>query len=430
MDILDAAYIAVSGLAGAVGRGLRRGLPQAVSVRLDAKAPPDPAPGWVWLHAVSVGELMLAAGLLGRLRDSGSRVHVTTGTPAGLGLLESRLPAWDTGTGRVTGGGFPFDDLAGLSGFLQTPPGAFVALETEIWPNLYMQLDARKIPICVVNGRLTEKTAGSAFRPFLRRAASRLSLVAARDPESAARFRALGAPNVVMCGNLKADLPPPAELHGEWETLRSAWRGSPVLVAGNTVEGEEEIVFAAWQSAKETHPDLRLVIAPRQPKRFGQVAAWLGTAGAKFRTASLALHGDAPGDVQDWRVANVLLLDTMGELASAYGLGHAAIVGGGWRFRGGHNPLEPLRWGVPAILGPHFSNFEDIVLPLLESSPGALRVVEEGDLPGAIVALLAECGRDNKRGHAASAIELPPQLQNALGKTWESLEPFLKGSRQ
>jgi len=430
MDILDAAYIAVSGLAGAVGRGLGRSMPPAVSVRLEAKAPPNPAPGWVWLHAVSVGELMLAAGILGKLRDSGRRVHVTTGTPAGLGLLESRLPAWDMGTGRVTGGGFPFDDLAGLSEFLQTPPGAFIALETEIWPNLYMQLDARRIPICVVNGRLTEKTAGSVFRPFLRRAASRLSLVAARDPESAARFRALGAPNVVTCGNLKADMPPPPVLRGEWETLRSAWRGSPVLVAGNTVEGEEDIVFAAWQSGRETHHDLRLIIAPRQPKRFDQVATWLRAAGTKFRMASLALQGDAPCGGLDWRATDVLLLDTMGQLASAYGLGHAAIVGGGWRFHGGHNPLEPLRWGVPTLVGPRFSNFGDIVLPLLESSPSALRVVEERDLPGAIVALLAEYGPDSTWDQAKRTVELPPQLQNALQKTWESLEPFLKNSRQ
>jgi 3-deoxy-D-manno-octulosonic-acid transferase len=424
MDILDASCLAAACLAGALGRGLERGLPAAVAARLGAEAPRGVAPGWVWLHAVSVGELLLAAGVVGRLRERGCRVHVTTGTPAGLGLLASRAPVWDAGTGRVTGGCFPFDDPRGLSGFLETPPGAFIALETEIWPNLFRELEASGAPICIVNGRLTEKTAKSAFDPFLRRAASRLSAVAARDAGSAALFRAMGAPNVALCGNLKADLPPPAEPDDGWGALLAAWGGAPVLVAGNTVEGEEELVFAAWEGARERFPGARLIVAPRQPRRFGQVAAWLASRGCAARPRSWG------GGAEEWRGADVMLLDTMGELASAYRLGHAAMVGGGWRARGGHNPLEPLRWGVPTLIGPGFSNFADIVGPLLESA-APLRVVGEGGLAGAAAALLAE--RDPGRGwgsgwgSGARRVELPPQLKDTLQKTWECLLPHLPG---
>jgi 3-deoxy-D-manno-octulosonic-acid transferase len=447
MDTLDAICLVAAGLAGAVGRGIAKSLPDGIGARLGAKTPPNLEPGWVWLHAVSVGELLLAAGVLGKLRGRGCRVHVTTGTPAGLELLESRLPSWNAGapaaqgetgapaaqgeTGaptaqgsdawRVTGGCFPFEDAAGLSGFLETPPGAFVSLETEIWPNLFRELEALGVPICIVNGRITEKTAKSPLGPFLRRAASRLSLVAARDPESAARFSSMGAPNVALCGNLKADLPPPPPLHAGWEMVRVAWRGCPVLVAGNTVEGEEEMVFAAWGLARERFPGLRLIVAPRQPKRFDSVACWMASRAHRFLRASQDLSG------RPWHGADALLLDTMGELASAYRLGSVAIVGGGWRSRGGHNPLEPLRWGVPTIIGPGFSNFEDIVAPLLESCP--LHVADENGLPGALAGLLAESGRYGQDGRWIPAetrrADLPPQMRDTLQKTWERLLPYI-----
>jgi 3-deoxy-D-manno-octulosonic-acid transferase len=484
MDILDASCLTASALAGALGRGVARGLPAAVRARLGAEAPPDLAPGWVWLHAASVGELLLCPGILGKLREGGRRVHITTGTAAGLELLASRLPSWggrgpapdsrgasgsapaswgasgsapdsswNSGARRVTGGCFPFDDPPGLAGFLDPPPGAFIALETEIWPNLYRELWANGVPICIANGRLTQKTARSPLGPFLRRAASRLSAVAARDPESAELFRAMGAPNVAMCGNLKADLPPPPELHDGWKTLQAAWSGSPVLVAGNTVEGEEEIVFAAWEAARERCPGTKLIVAPRQPRRFEQVAAWLASGAASQGPGASGAAPQGPGasgaapqgpsggptcrrsrslwgDAERWRGTDILLLDTMGELAAAYRLGHVALVGGGWRAKGGHNPLEPLRWGVPTLIGPGFSNFADIVGPLLESGKAPLRVVGEGDLPAAAAALLAERGPDfgscdGPRDGPGQGFELPPQLRDTLQKTWDCLGPHV-----
>ncbi|NTV75854.1 MAG: hypothetical protein HGA66_16825, partial [Holophaga sp.] len=227
MDLVDSSYLGAVALAGAVARALSRGLPPDWRLRLEAAAPDDLPEGWLWLHAVSVGELVLAEGILAVLRDRGHHVHVTTGTANGMALLARRLPAWDGGTGRVTGGAFPLDDPEGLASFLKVPPGAFVSLETEIWPNLLRELEALGVPRCVVNGRLTRRSLGRGG-PWMARAASRLTVVAARDAASAALFRELGAPRVELGGNLKADLPPPRPLHAGWEHLRRAWAASPV----------------------------------------------------------------------------------------------------------------------------------------------------------------------------------------------------------
>jgi len=413
VDALDLSYLAAVSLAGAGVRACARGLPEGWRVRLQAVAPDLPAGAWVWLHAVSVGELLLADGLVGRLRESGRRLHVTTGTPAGLDLLARRLPAWAAGTGQVSGGAFPLDDPDGLEAFLSREPGAFVALETELWPNLLRVLEARSIPRCVVNGRLTEKSLGRGG-PWLRRAASRLSLVAARDEASAGAFHRLGAPRVELGGNLKADLPPPAPLHAGWEALRRAWAPFPVLVAGNTLEGEEDLILSAWEAAREVVPGLRLILAPRQPRRFRAVAAAFSARGLRFRQASSSWAGDA----SSWTAVDLLLLDTLGELPAAYGEGTLALVAGGWRSEGGHNPLEPVRAGVLTLLGPGFANFDDLVPPLREA--GRLRVVPEPELTAAVIEGLASVPL-RPSGEAA----IPASLAGALDRTMALLEPLL-----
>lgn len=365
MDLLDASYLALAGLAGGAARAVRRGLAEGVRLRLEARPPEDLAAGWIWIHAVSVGELLLAEGLVKLLSAEGHRLHVTTGTPAGLELLGRRVQGW-TSRGPVTGGAFPFDDPAGLAPFLRHPPALFLALETELWPNLLRELERAGVPRVVVNGRLTEKTKG----PWMARAASRLSLVAARDPESAARFTALGAPEVFTAGNLKADLPPPPSLAPRWSAVEQAWAGDPVWVAGNTLEGEEELLLACWEGARTRHPGLRMVLAPRQPRRFEAAAQALQ--GRAFRRASESWPEDG------WEDVDLILLDSLGELPRVWSLGTLALVGGGWRGQGGHNPLEALRFGLPTAVGPGFENFRDVVEALKGSA--LLAVVEEGAL--------------------------------------------------
>ena len=419
MDFMDASYLTVITLAGCLTRPLARGLPDNWRLRLQASVP-DLRPGWIWVQAVSVGELMLAEGILGRLLDAGHRVHVTTGTAAGLELLVKRLPGWNRGTGRITGGSFPLDDPQGLDGFLRCPPGAFISLETEIWPNLLRQLAARGIPSCIVNGRLTGRSLDRG-RSLMARAASRLSLVAARDEASVQAFRHLGAPRVVLGGNLKADLPAPRPLHPGWEPLREAWAGSPVLVAGNTVETEEERVLEAWQRARTVHPGLRLILAPRQPRRFQLVAELLQAKSLRFRRGS----GSWPAGPEPWAATDILLLDTLGELAAAYGEGTLALVGGGWGWSGGHNPLEPVKWGLPTLVGPGFANFEDLVLPLGEA--GLLQVVAAEKLAAEVTANLASAIL--RPGAQAAPVRLPDSLTGSLEKTWEIVRTTIPGPR-
>jgi len=412
VDVLDFSYHAAVALAGAGARACVRGLPEGWQVRLRAEAPDLPAGRWIWLHAVSVGELLLAEGLVGRLRDAGHRLHLSTGTPAGLELLAKRLPGWDAGTGRVSGGAFPLDDPAGLESFLARRPGAFLALETELWPGLLAALEARGIPRLVVNGRLTEKSVGRGGA-WLRRAAGRLTLVAARDEASAAAFRRLGAPAVALGGNLKADLPAPRPLHAGWDALRAAWADQPVLVAGNTLAGEEDLVLAAWSAAKSRWPGLRLILAPRQPRRFEAVAADFAARGLAFRRASERWPG-----AEAWHTAEVLLLDTLGELPAAYGEGTVALVAGGWAAPGGHNPLEPLRAGLPTLLGPGFANFEDLVPPLHEA--GCLQVVSAEGLTEATETALARAPL-----RPGPPLPLPEALTGALDRTWRLIAPCL-----
>ena len=418
MDALDLSYLAAVSLAGAGARACVRGVTESWRVRLEATVPELPAGGWIWLHAVSVGELLLGDGLLSRLRSLGHRIHITTGTPAGLDLLGKRLPAWDAGSGRVSGGAFPLDDPAGLEPFLAHPPAAFVALETELWPNLLRTLEAREVPRCIVNGRLTERSLARGG-PWLRRAASRLTLVAARDPESGEAFRRLGAPKVELGGNLKADLPPPSPLHAGWAPLRTAWAPFPVLVAGNTLEGEEDLVLSAWEAVRAEIPGLRLILAPRQPRRFEAVATALLARGLPFRRAS-GVWPDLPAP---WGGVAILLLDTLGELPAAYGEGTLALVAGGWRGRGGHNPLEPVRAGVPTLLGPGFDNFKDLVPSLV--TEGGIRVVGETDLADAIRTALHGAPLRPVPG----AGRLPDALSGALDRTLALLEAHLPSPR-
>ena len=412
MDALDLSYRLAVSLAGAAARACARGLPEGWRLRLGAQAPELPAGRWIWLHAVSVGELLLADGLVERLRSAGHRIHVTTGTLAGLDLLARRLSDWDGDSGQVSGGAFPLDDPAGLEPFLVRPPGDFIALETELWPGLLLALEERGIPRLVVNGRLTEKSL-SRGGAWLRRAASRLSLVAARDEASAAAFRRLGATAVALGGNLKADLPPPRPLHAGWAALRTAWAGAPVLVVGNTVAGEEERLLEVWTAARRRFPELRLILAPRQPRRFEIVAGLFTSRGIAFGRASLPWP-----DAGAWQALEALLLDTLGELPGAYAEGTVALVAGGWAASGGHNPLEPVRAGLPTLIGPGFSNFEDLVAPLVAA--GRVEVVDLAGLEASLLATLAQAPR-----RSGTSVPLPDSLAGALDRTWALIAPQL-----
>jgi len=186
-----------------------------------------------------------------------------------------------------------------------------------------------------------------------------------------------------------------------------------VAVAGNTVAGEEDLILEAWGVARERFPGLRLILAPRQPRRFQDVADLLAGRGLAFRRAS----GDWPGAAA-WSGVEVLLLDTLGDLAAAYGEGTVALVAGGWAAAGGHNPLEPVRLGIPTLAGPGFANFGDLVPPLREA--GLLRVVAAPDLGGTLGEMLATAPLRSR-----GAAPLPAALGGTLDRTLGLLAPYL-----
>jgi 3-deoxy-D-manno-octulosonic-acid transferase len=186
-----------------------------------------------------------------------------------------------------------------------------------------------------------------------------------------------------------------------------------VLVAGNTVDGEEDLLLEAWKAAQVHAPGLRLILAPRQPRRFDAVARGFAERGLAFRRAS-----EPWSDAAAWRKTQVLLLDTLGELPAAYAEGTLALVAGGWAAPGGHNPLEPVRAGVPTGIGPGHGNFEDLVQPL--RSAGCLEVVPADGIGSWILSALAKAPL-----RSARATALPQSLTGALERTWSLIAPFL-----
>jgi len=243
--------------------------------------------------------------------------------------------------------------------------------------------------------------------------------VAARDEVSARAFRELGAPRVELGGNLKADLPDPRPLHAGWDALREAWAPFPVLVAGNTVEGEEERVLEAWEQAGREHEGLRLMLAPRQPRRFQEVADRLS--GRPFRRASETW----PSEPSAWSGTTILLMDTLGELASAYREGTVALVGGGWTWHGGHNPLESVRWGLPTLVGPGYANFEDLVDPL--KAAGLVEVVPLEALSARVGDLLGSTPL--RPGRSGAPVAYPEGLTGSLAKTATFLKNCIPPAR-
>ena len=346
----------------------------------------------VWLQAVSVGEVeiarRLAAELARRAPDLPLNVSATTATGLALAArsLGDRLPV------------FPCPlDLPGPVGrvFTAAEPRLLVLVETELWPELLHQAGRRGVPAAVVNARLSERShaayrrVAGALRPLL----APLSLVLARTAADAERFADLGVPErrIAVTGNIKYDLEPdPRPL--EWaDALVRAAGSRPIVVAGSTMEGEEAHVLEALAGLEPDGPRTLLVLAPRHPERFPAVAQLLEARGLKF--ARRSLPQELGPDTE------VFLLDTIGELARAYGLARLAFIGGSLAPTGGHNPLEPAVFGVPVLSGPHVHNFRE-VYDEMTASGGARIVADAAELAVAAAVWLDDLGLARAAGSA------------------------------
>jgi 3-deoxy-D-manno-octulosonic-acid transferase len=378
--------------------------------------PPWPAasPSPVWIQAVSVGEVQVARRLIRELQSllPDRPFLLTTTTPAGRRVAQAALPP------EVSVRFFPVD-LPGAGGRAlgRIRPRALVLIETEIWPNLLHACAARAVPVILANGRISDRTYPRyrLVRSLLRRSLSGIGLFCMQSQRDAERIESLGAPaeRIRITGNAKWDMdevdPPP-------NAVRRALgipRDSPVLVAGSTAPGEEEIVVGVWQHLRDRHPDLRLVLAPRHPERFASVAELL-----EGRRVAFARRSETPSGSD----AAVLLLDTLGELRSVYHAGTVCFVGGSLTTRGGQNLMEPAAAGRPVLFGHRTENFADAAASLLQAGAG-FRVEDGPSLEAAVLRLLAH--PDACREAGARGKEIVRFHRGAARKTAEAIAALL-----
>src|ERR1700761_8203779 len=335
----------------------------------------------VWVHAVSVGEVMAVSRLVEELdmRLGRGSVAISTTTRTGQQLARDRF-----GAARCFY--FPIDLPWVVRGaFRALRPRVLVLAESELWPNVLAECGGQRLPVVVVNARVSDRSLPRYlrmqrwWRPFL----GTLTLVLAQSAEDARRFVEIGVPQnrVRVGGNLKFDVRPPRST-GLIEQLRGQLpAGARVLVAGSTLEDEEQVLLDAWPEICAQVPNAVMVLAPRHPERFARVAA-LARDRKLLLVERSTWHGDAVA------AGSVFLLDSIGELGSVFGLATLAFVGGSLIPAGGHNPLEPARFAVPVLMGPHYENFRDAV-ELLHAAD-ALRFVERGSVGNEIATLLAD----------------------------------------
>ena len=380
------------------------------------------SPGGVWLHAVSVGEVQACAALVSALsrRYPALPLTVTTFTPTG----SARARALFGNLAQVRY--VPYDLPGAVRRFFRrVQPRLAVIFETELWPNLYRECGRRRVPLVLASARISARSVsryqrlGTLFRETL----ARTALVAAQGAGDAERFRSLGADpaNTHVTGNIKFDFELPEGLAARGAGLRGQYAPErPLWVAGSTHGGlEEQAVLEAQQRVREVHPDALLVLAPRHPPRFDEVAGALRAAGISFVRRSASA-----GDGTDAACA-VLLLDSLGELLDFYAAADVSFVGGSLVPRGGHNLLEPAALGVPILVGPDNSNSEEIARLLI--ARGAAEVVHDaGELGTRVTALLGDSAARERMGAAGRASV--DSNRGALEKLLSLIEPLLDGT--
>lgn len=369
----------------------------------------------IWVHAVSVGEVLAVSGMVEAMRTRlpQHRVLVSTTTDTGQAVARKRF-------GEENVFYFPMDFAFAIRPFLRAlRPELIVLAETEFWPNFLRLAHSTGATIAVVNGRISDRSWPSyrRFRFALQTMLARVDLFLAQTEQDSERLRAIGAPpqRVRVTGNLKFDVAvpsPPAIL----ETLRASLAGEnagPVLVCGSTVEGEEAPLLRAFQSVRAEHPRAVMILAPRHPERFDDAAKLIAeTRLPSYRRSQW--HGEPLS-------GGVLLLDSVGELAALYALADLAFVGGSLVRRGGHNIIEPAQPGVAIVIGPHTQNFRDVVAQFQKRD--AVRVVAPSELESTFRYFLSHDAERRALGQRAQ--ETVRSQAGATNRTMEALQKLL-----
>ena len=406
---------------------------------------PANRPSAIWVHAVSVGEVLSGVALAKRLKETYPQrpLIVSTATLTGHALARERMAFADAVIY------FPFDWAFCVRKVLDAvKPALVVVLETEIWPNFLRESGRRNIPVLFVSGRISDRSFarfekylglfGFYLRPFLASALRNAAAFLMQTDADADRIRALGAPadRVKLSGNLKYDmlLPEPTPLstwlEGECKR-RQSW---PIIVAGSVVATEEPLALIAFGVVQGDFRKAFLVLAPRKPERFAAAADFIEESHRKFvRRSELSIagpgitpkaDGNSNGIPED---ATVLLLDSIGELASLYRLADGAFVGGSLVEAGGHNILEPAAFGKVPVFGPSMENFAEMAASFVEAG-AAIQVESPEDAGVEWIHLLKDPEKMKRMGESAK--QRVESSRGALDRAMRAVDEHLGGAPQ
>ena len=407
-----------------------------------SKLPADRA-GAIWIHAVSVGEVLSGVALAKSLKQAYPErpLIVSTTTMTGQALARQRMPFADAVIY------FPLDWAFCVRRALQAvQPTVVVVLETEIWPNFLREAGRREIPVIFVSGRISDRSFaryqsyfgkfGFFLRPFLRSALGHASAFLMQSQNDADRIRALGAPvdRVSVSGNMKYDqaLPVPTPLSAWLEAEARRQGRSPIIVAGSVVASEEPLALIAFGTLQGEYPNALLLLAPRKPEHFQQAADFIHESRRKFlRRSQLSVpkpgtagqptngEGAISSDV------TVVLVDSIGELASLYGIADGAFVGGSLVESGGHNILEPAAFGRIPVFGPSMENFAETASRFVAAG-AAIQVTSPEDAGVAWIELLRDPERQRRMGETAK--RLVDESRGATARAMAEIAKHLDGA--
>ena len=375
-----------------------------------------PAEGCIWVHAVSVGEVLAVERLLNGLRSRypDRRIVVSTTTAAGQKLARERH-------GEDNAFFFPLDLAFAIRSYLRAlRPSLVVLAETEFWPNFLRLAKSEGARLAVVNARISDRSFPRylQLRSLWKRLLGNIDVFLAQSEPDAKRLVEIGAPaeRVRVAGNLKFDVSAPTA-QPIVEMLRQGFARSgvaDVIVCGSTVEGEEPLALDAFRSVLKARPASALVLAPRHPERFDAVAGLLMDSSLAFVRRSRMNGGEN-------LAGTVVLLDTIGELAGIYSLARVAFVGGSLVPRGGHNILEPAQYGVATLVGTHTENFRDIIQIFQQAN--AVRVIGPDSFTAELTHLLED--RSLREGLGRRAAEVFRSQSGATERTLAVLGELL-----